>query len=125
MIYSKSEKTAVDTLVEELTNNIVGETITNIEKTNYDTHVFTLGNGTKFTVTNLSDCCAYGEISDYTKITNTDNIITSLKLVEDDTWSKTFTIFLLSAMEETLEIKGKVDEGTGYYTFGWELNIIL
>lgn len=129
MFYTESEKDAVDNFVKEMTNKIVGSTVTSIEKTNYDTYLFTLNNKTQFKVTNYGECCASGEILDYTQIIKTDNIITSLKPVnkeeETGTDKKHFSIFLLSAMEEVIEIKGQVDEGTGYYSFGWELEIII
>lgn len=129
MFYTESEKEAVDDFVKEMTNKIVGSTVTSIKKIDYDTYLFTLNNKTQFKVTSYGECCASGEILDYKRITKTNNIITSLKLVnrEEKTGSdkKHFSIFLLSAMEEVIEIEGQVDEGTGYYSFGWELNIII
>lgn len=127
MLFTESEKEAVDRLVEELKELIVGQTVVTIEKYDYESYKFTLGNGTEFTVTNYSECCAGGDILDITRIIDTNNIITALNVVERENRydNKKFSIFLLSEMEEVVEIDAQVTEGTGYYSFGWNLTINL
>ncbi len=127
MLFTESEEEAVNKLIENLKEVIVGQTVTTIEKIDYESYEFTLGNGTKFTVTNYSECCAGGDILDITRIIETNNVITALNVVERENWfdTKKFSIFLLSEMEEVIEIDAQVTEGTGYYSFGWYLTINL
>lgn len=127
MLFTELEKEAVDKLVNDLTQRLMGETIVSIEQIDYDNFLFTVGKGVTFNVIGVGECCASAEIVDFERILKTDNVITSVKLVENDKFGggKRFNIFLLSEMEELYSVAGQVSEGSGEYSFGWELIVSL
>jgi hypothetical protein len=92
-----------------------------------DTLVLTLDNGKRIRVSGIYDCCAYGDIDSVTQKLSSENVITNLSLSDEGKSYGNFTIFLLTAIQDrevtVYEIDGSASEGSGYYSYGWELSV--
>ena len=122
-----------------LLSKVVGHSIVSVEKKNAekwdDSYTLTLDDGRKFVFKGVGECCAYGtveKISLHGKAVS--NIITNVRRVKrktSDGYGEAERWFFLTDMEETVNASNKImtidvaaDEGTGCYTFGFEIEVM-
>lgn len=139
MSYYNSEIEVFDEGSKNLLSEVVGHSIVSVEKKSTDewddSYILTLDDGRKFVFKGVGECCAYGaveKISLHGKAVS--NIITNVKRVKrktSDGYGESERWFFLADMEETINASNKVmtvdveaDEGTGYYTFGFEIEVV-
>lgn len=108
--------------VDELIQAVVGHKIVNVTqgRRSYDNYLsITLDNGKIVELNDTSDCCAGTEVYKFLfNAAAVDHIITSVK-VEDDyqVWH------VLADMEEVLKLDVSWSEGSGYYSYGFYINV--
>lgn len=108
--------------VDDLVQAVVGHKIVNVEQMSgsYDDYLLiTLDNGKIVELHDSGDCCAYTAVHEFLfNATSVDHIITAVK-VEDDyqTWH------VLADMEEVLKLDVGWSEGSGYYSYGFYINV--
>lgn len=109
-------------------DDLMGQSIVGVEgnSDHYQGTTLVLGNGQKYRMMGYGECSAYADI-DVTKFHKNNNIITDVihdsTVEDDDSWGTT-TIHLLSNSEPIADIRLSWNEGTGYYTFGIDLEVI-
>lgn len=108
--------------VDELTEAVVGHRIVNVEQksSQYEDYLaLTLDNGKIVEVHDTGECCANTYVYEFIfNAAAVDHIITAVK-VEDDynTWH------ILADMEEVLNLDVGWSEGSGYYSYGFYINV--
>ncbi len=109
---------------EELAEAVVGHKIVAVEKLSSsgwseDGVKLTLDNGKTVNMRGVSDCCAYGSVDSFLfneKLA--DHIITSVKTEDDyQTWH------ILADMAEVLSLDVGWSEGSGYYSYGFTIEV--
>lgn len=120
------EQEEVNRFAESLTEAIVGRSVLAVTKAEDGRYALVLDNGAMFEVAGYGECCAYGEIDAIRALSDSQNVITRVSVVEDrKEWDTTFfSVFLLTAWnDEVYALDGSVSQGTGCYSFGWELTL--
>lgn len=109
----------MESVAEDLESVLVGRRIVKAEqKTNYWLEL-TLDNGTVVEVEDVSNCCAYGEVTAFLLNPDSiDHVITSVKDCDGYT-----EFHVLADMVQVLKLDVSWFEGSGYYSYG--LNIRL
>ena len=130
MTMNKEEKDVFDKFVYELERNVVGKRVVDVSFDRLKDKVdLVLETGTILTLTGYGECCAYGELTFAGRLNTSENVITSLRVEVEDSFSNSFKIFLLSSFnnmeQETIRVDGSITEGTGYYSYGWDLSVTL
>lgn len=114
--------------LESLAIEVVGHKIVSIEKNVklptkswYNTHgtAITLDNGKKVFLVDTDDCCAYTELESFLlNADKIDHVITNVSTSDDyNTWH------ILADMEEVLKLDVGWSEGSGYYSYGFNIQV--
>lgn len=84
----------------------------------------TLDSGKVLVIDSIYDCCAYGTIENFVELVKVESVITGAKYTE--TYDK-FSVFLLTSLstnEASYQIDGAISEGSGYYSYGFNLTVV-
>jgi hypothetical protein len=106
----------------EFADNIIGHKITEVDFSGgrYSGEAsFTLDNGKKVTLHATSDCCAGTDVYDLIqKLPTLDHVITAVKP------SKDYTVWhIMAGMNEVLELGVSWSAGSGYYMYGFNIEV--
>lgn len=108
----------VPELNEALQERLVGRKIVDVSDDDMGVYTFTLDNGTQLTLEGWGDCCAWADISNViVNLPLLDHIITSVT-TEDGT-----CVHILAGMDEIVHLDVTWGEGSGYYAYGFFLNV--
>lgn len=115
--------------VDVLAENLVGQRIVSVERTNVpeDTRrygrsqvtVFTLANGKKVNLYDTDDCCAFTEVESFKFLENVDNAITR---VEASDGFSVWHIYAENIPVATLDVEWSPGNPY-YYGFGFEVQV--
>lgn len=105
----------------DLTDAVVGQKIVLAEYVDGNTQL-TLDSGRVVLLMGYGDCCAWAETKNLVvNLQHTDHVITSVTSTEDG-WGKE-TWFILADMVQLLSFDVAFNEGSGYYSYGIEIEV--
>ena len=114
----------MDESVKALEDAVVGRSIVNFEKVRDDygcgVYMATLDNGKRVRIADTWECCAGTDIVGFLfDASKKNNIITKVKVEEDYTrW------YVMAEMDVVLDLNVSWTEGSGYYTYGFEIKVM-